>query len=66
MSEIRDFFIKSLDEAESGIGRLMMRLMEKVNAIDTAIYTRLKSQNLHPEYYSFRYRLFRSNLIEIV
>lgn len=55
MSEIRDFFIKSLDEAESGIRQLMSRLMEKLNFVNPAIYIRLKLQKLHPEYYSFRW-----------
>lgn len=54
MSEIRDFFIKSLDEAESGIGHLMTTMVEKMKRIDLSIYTHLVSLQLHPEYYSFR------------
>lgn len=54
MSEIRDFFIKSLDEAESGIGHLMTRLMNEVKARDSSIYLYLKEMQLLPQYYSFR------------
>lgn len=54
MSEIRDFFIKSLDEAESGIGHLMTRLANEVKALDSSIYSYLKEIQLLPQYYSFR------------
>lgn len=55
MAEIRDFFIKSLDEAESGINQLMNRLCEQLKHNDYKIYTRLQQQELCPEYYSFRW-----------
>ncbi|XP_039286629.1 TBC1 domain family member 13 isoform X2 [Nilaparvata lugens] len=55
MSEIRDFFIKTLDEAESGINRLMNRLSEQLRNNDHVIYTHLKQQQLYPQYYSFRW-----------
>lgn len=54
MSEIRDFFIKSLDEAESGIGHLMTRLMNEVEARDSSINLYFKEMKLLPQYYSFR------------
>lgn len=54
MGEIRDFFIKSLDEAESGINRLMNRLSEQLKSNDHIIYSRLQQQELYPQYYSFR------------
>lgn len=58
MSEIRDFFIKSLDEAETGIGCLMFRLSEKLRLIDYSIHSHLSKLQLHPQYYSFRYAKF--------
>lgn len=55
MGEIRDFFIKSLDDADTGISRLMERLLNKVRLIDHAVYNRLNQLQLHPQYYSFRW-----------
>lgn len=61
MSEIRDLFVKSLDEAESGIGRLMTKLTEKVRLVDHSIHTHLTKHQLYPQYYSFRsvFRFFQ-------
>ncbi|KRG05801.1 TBC1 domain family member 13 isoform X2 [Drosophila mojavensis] len=55
MSEIRDFFIKTLDDAEGGIKCMMSRLSNMLKAKDLSIYNHLKSQELHPQYYSFRW-----------
>ncbi|XP_065218304.1 TBC1 domain family member 13 [Planococcus citri] len=55
MSEIRDFFIKSLDEAECGIGMLMTKLTDKVRSIDYSIHMHLTKLQLYPQYYSFRW-----------
>ncbi|XKL69612.1 hypothetical protein PGB90_007381 [Kerria lacca] len=55
MADVRDFFIKSLDEAESGIGHLMTKLIDKIRIVDYSIYNRLKTLQLHPQYYSFRW-----------
>lgn len=55
MSEIRDFFIKTLDDAEGGIRCMMSRLSNMLKAKDVSIYDHLKSQELHPQYYSFRW-----------
>uniref|UniRef100_A0A1B6LT36 TBC1 domain family member 13 n=1 Tax=Graphocephala atropunctata TaxID=36148 RepID=A0A1B6LT36_9HEMI len=55
MAEIRDFFIKSLDEAECGINHLMSRLCDQLKNNDHKIYTRLQQQELCPQYYSFRW-----------
>lgn len=55
MAEIRDFFIKTLDEAESGINGLMNRLSEQLKSNDQLVYTRLQQQELYPQYYSFRW-----------
>lgn len=54
MAEIRDFFIKSLDEAECGINQLMNRLCDQLKNNDHKVFTRLKQQELYPQYYSFR------------
>lgn len=54
MSEIRDFFIKSLDEAEFGINSMMSKLTAQVKANDPEIWMRLHPQELCPQYYSFR------------
>lgn len=55
MGEIRDFFIKSLDETESGINMLMGRLCKELKANDHEVYMRLQDQELRPQYYSFRW-----------
>lgn len=55
MSEIRDFFIKSLDDAESGIKRLMARLCTELKLHDPSVFQRLQQQELQPQYYSFRW-----------
>lgn len=55
MSEIRDFFIKTLDDAEGGIKCMMARLSNMLKDKDPNIYEHLKTQELHPQYYSFRW-----------
>nr|CAD7421604.1 unnamed protein product [Timema poppensis] len=55
MGEIRDFFIKSLDEAECGINGMMCKLGEQLKSKDSAVWFRLHDQELYPQYYSFRW-----------
>lgn len=55
MAEIRDFFIKSLDEAEFGINSMMSRLIQQVKCNNYEIWMRLQQQELCPQYYSFRW-----------
>lgn len=55
MSEIRDFFIKTLDEADCGINNMMIRLTQKVKEHDSDVWSRLQQLELRPQYYSFRY-----------
>lgn len=55
MSEIRDFFIKSLDEAECGINNMMTKLLLTLRNFDNAICERFNEQKLYPQYYSFRW-----------
>jgi TBC1 domain family member 13 len=54
MSEIRDFFIKTLDESEGGIKSMMAKLAELLRQKDVEVHERLKDQELYPQYYSFR------------
>lgn len=55
MAEIRDFFIKSLDEAEFGINAMMIKLNQQVKLNDHDVWTKLQQQDLCPQYYSFRW-----------
>lgn len=55
MGEIRDFFIRTLDESESGIGAMMERLMSNVRQQDFQLWNHLKSQELQPQFFSFRW-----------
>ncbi|KAL0134443.1 hypothetical protein PUN28_001315 [Cardiocondyla obscurior] len=55
MAEIRDFFIKTLDEAEFGINSMMSKLTNQVRVNDSEIWLRLHQQELCPQYYSFRW-----------
>lgn len=55
MSEIRDFFIKTLDESATGIGSMMKRLMNLLQEHDFNIWQRLQMQDIKPQYYSFRW-----------
>ncbi|XP_055841388.1 TBC1 domain family member 13 isoform X2 [Episyrphus balteatus] len=55
MGEIRDFFIKTLDDSDCGIKHMMARLSTMVKQKDPDVYERLKEQELHPQYYSFRW-----------
>jgi TBC1 domain family member 13 len=55
MSEIRDFFIKSLDESENGIHGMMNKLSRLLEAKDVHVHNRLKDQGIFPQYYSFRW-----------
>ena len=55
MADIRDFFIKTLDEAESGINGMMLRFMRKIKSIDPKVEARLVDQDIKPQYFSFRY-----------
>ncbi|CAK1554166.1 unnamed protein product [Leptosia nina] len=55
MAEIRDLFIRSLDETESGINNMMSRLSECLKRNDPVVWEQLKKQELRPQYYSFRW-----------
>lgn len=55
MSEIRDFFIKSLDETEGGVNHLIKKFDQTIHLHDPEIWNRLVELDLKPQYYSFRY-----------
>ncbi|XP_063633283.1 TBC1 domain family member 13 [Cydia splendana] len=55
MSEIRDFFIRTLDETESGINYMMNRLCDCVKKNGPQVWHRMEVQELKPQYYSFRW-----------
>ncbi|CAH1786642.1 unnamed protein product [Owenia fusiformis] len=55
MSDIRDNFIKSLDDSECGIGALMQRLMEILKKKDLALWVRLDQQEIKPQFFAFRW-----------
>lgn len=55
MAEIRDFFIKTLDDSEGGIKFMMTKLSKMLKEKDPEVFNYLKDQELHPHYYSFRY-----------
>lgn len=55
MSEIRDFFIKTLDDSEGGIKFMMAKLTNMVKEKAPEIHNKLKEQELYPQYYSFRW-----------
>nr|XP_023018903.1 TBC1 domain family member 13 [Leptinotarsa decemlineata] len=55
MSEIRDFFIKSLDESERGINKMMTRLLMQLKNCDLDIWLKFQQLDLKPQYYSFRW-----------
>ncbi|OXA62837.1 TBC1 domain family member 13 [Folsomia candida] len=55
MGEVRDFFIRSLDNSTSGIRRMMEILMRRVGGRDTQVARLLAQQEIHPQYYAFRW-----------
>lgn len=57
MSDIRDFFIKTLDRAVSGIAGIMNRYQEQLKTCDFRVYERLALQDVKPQFYAFRFVL---------
>ncbi|VEN55951.1 unnamed protein product [Callosobruchus maculatus] len=55
MSEIRDFFIKSLDESDQGINRMMSRMLVQLKNCDLDVWLRFQQLDLKPQFYSFRW-----------
>ncbi|KAA0199137.1 hypothetical protein HAZT_HAZT008112 [Hyalella azteca] len=55
MADVRDLFIRTLDESESGIGRLMTRLMSCLKDEDAATSSQLTCQGIKEQYFAFRW-----------
>ncbi|KAK9730204.1 Rab-GTPase-TBC domain [Popillia japonica] len=55
MSEIRDFFIKTLDSTDCGINNMMSRLSNQLRESDFDIWLHFQQLELRPEYYGFRW-----------
>ncbi|KAL3284460.1 hypothetical protein HHI36_018621 [Cryptolaemus montrouzieri] len=55
MSEIRDFFIKSLDETDHGINKIMNTMLSQLKLYDLDVWLKLQQLDLKPQYYSFRW-----------
>jgi len=54
MSEIRDFFIKTLDETDTGIVNMMGKVTDKLKENDPVVHNYLAKNEIYPQYYSFR------------
>ncbi|KAJ7334365.1 hypothetical protein OS493_014676 [Desmophyllum pertusum] len=55
MSEIRDNFIKSLDDSACGIGNMMKSVRTLLRERDLMLFTYLEEQQMRPQFYSFRW-----------
>lgn len=55
MAEIRDFYIRTLDESDCGINNVMRKLCDILKLKDPDVYNLLERQELRPQYYSFRW-----------
>ncbi|XP_070550230.1 TBC1 domain family member 13-like isoform X2 [Ptychodera flava] len=55
MSEIRDSFIKSLDDTAMGINATMTNLMMTLKVKDMRLWARLNEQDLKPQFFGFRW-----------
>ena len=54
MSDIRDFFIKTLDDSSTGIQAMMVRLQTKIGQIDPEVEKLLSKQGIKMQYFAFR------------
>lgn len=66
MGEVRDFFIRSLDNSVSGIKRMMELLMERLKLRDQSVYERLVQLEIHPQYYAFRFVLVVRSFVRYI
>ncbi|KAK9728464.1 hypothetical protein K7432_001067 [Basidiobolus ranarum] len=56
MSNIRDHFVRSLDNsADSGINASMKRMNESLKEMDQELWQNLEDKNIIPTYYAFRW-----------
>ncbi|XP_048469371.1 TBC1 domain family member 13, partial [Rhincodon typus] len=55
MSEIRDNFIKSLDDSQCGISYKMEKVYSTLKEKDVDLYLKLQEQNIKPQFFAFRW-----------
>merc|ERR1719410_353808 len=55
MSDIRDFFIKTLDDSSTGIQAMMVRLNNRIEQVDSDIANQLHQQGIKMQYFAFRW-----------
>ncbi|KAJ1133789.1 hypothetical protein NDU88_000264 [Pleurodeles waltl] len=55
MAEIRDNFMKSLDDSQCGITSKMERVYSSLKETDAELYLRLQEQNIKPQFFTFRW-----------
>eukprot|EP00090_Calanus_glacialis_P008736 TRINITY_DN17098_c0_g1_i1.p1 TRINITY_DN17098_c0_g1~~TRINITY_DN17098_c0_g1_i1.p1 ORF type:complete len:393 (-),score=158.68 TRINITY_DN17098_c0_g1_i1:174-1352(-) len=55
MSDIRDFFIKTLDDSATGIQAMMVRLNNRLSEVDQAVAIQLQEQGIKMQYFAFRW-----------
>ncbi|XP_032089421.1 TBC1 domain family member 13-like [Thamnophis elegans] len=55
MSEIRDNFIKSLDDSQCGITYRMEKVYVILKEKDRELYMKLQEQNIKPQFFAFRW-----------
>jgi len=55
MSDIRDFFIKTLDDSSTGIQAMMVRLNNRLKEVDQAVSSKLQDQGIKMQYFAFRW-----------
>ncbi|XP_051892730.1 TBC1 domain family member 13 isoform X1 [Pristis pectinata] len=55
MSEIRDNFIKSLDDSQCGITCKMEKVYSTLKEKDMDLYLKLQEQNIKPQFFAFRW-----------
>ena len=54
MSDIRDFFIKTLDDSSTGIQAMMDRLRTRISEVDPEVEKQLARQGIKMQYFAFR------------
>ncbi|XP_077002819.1 TBC1 domain family member 13 isoform X2 [Tamandua tetradactyla] len=55
MAEIRDNFIKSLDDSQCGITYKMEKVYSTLKEKDIELYLKLQEQNIKPQFFAFRW-----------
>ena len=67
MSDIRDFFIKTLDHSSSGIQAMMVRLNNRIQEVDCDVANQLMQQGIRMQYFAFRFKpFFRKGILMVI